>query len=387
MRSASAAEASRTERAVVPVAGGDSDIGIVGGYIGTMAHFTPELGEPYAWRFESGGAMSFKRDDPVSVPYTDVYGSLDLPHVVPRRLRLKMRVSYTRENALKYYGVGNASQIPPGDDPSSARFEYGRTHPSVSVDAERRIARHFTVAWGMAYTHNWLQVPRNGLLAQDIESGRLPLGGLPRLSLAYGSARFSYAIGWDDRDDETSASRGQYHTLKAAFFPGGTVQVPYRFMRWDLTLRVYVPVWPERVTLAARALTDLLFGDAPFYELCRYEDTYAIGGSKGVRGVPAQRYYGKAKVLGNVELRTELVRFRALDSEQRLGITAFTDAGRVWADYRRDPERDGSGIGLKVGIGAGARWRAGKTFVLRGDVAWSPDADPVGAYLVAGQMF
>jgi outer membrane protein assembly factor BamA len=331
--------------------------------------------------------MSFQRDDPVQVLYADAYVSIDLPHVVPKQLRLKVRLSYTRENALKYYGVGNASRIPPGDDPSAPRYEYGRTHPTASVDAEHRFARYFTLTWGMAYTHNWLEIPRDGLLAEDIERRRLPLDGLARLSLAHGAPRFSYGVGWDDRDDEVSASRGQYHTLKVALFPGGVPEIPYRFMRWDLTLRVYLPLWPERVTLAVRALTDLLFGDAPFYELSRYEDTYAIGGSKGVRGVPAQRYHGKAKLLGNLEVRTEVVRFRAFDAEQRLGVTAFADAGRVWADYRVDRERDGTGIGLKFGLGGGPRWRAGKAFVLRADVAWSPDADPVGAYLLAGQMF
>jgi hypothetical protein len=29
----------------------------------------------------------------------------------------------------------------------------------------------------------------------------------------------------------------------------------------------------------------------------------------------------------------------------------------------------------------------GKTFVVRGDIAWSPDARPVGAYVGAGQTF
>jgi hypothetical protein len=52
------------------------------------------------------------------------------------------------------------------------------------------------------------------------------------------------------------------------------------------------------VTLALRVVGDLLFADVPFYELSRAVDTYATGGSNGVRGVPAQRYYGKVKVFG-----------------------------------------------------------------------------------------
>jgi hypothetical protein len=33
------------------------------------------------------------------------------------------------------------------------------------------------------------------------------------------------------------------------------------------------------------------------------------------------------------------------------------------------------------------RFQQGSAFVVRGDVAWSPDARPIGAYFTAGQMF
>jgi hypothetical protein len=51
------------------------------------------------------------------------------------------------------------------------------------------------------------------------------------------------------------------------------------------------------------------------------------------------------------------------------------------------PELDGEGLGLKYGLGGGLRLLGGKTFVLRVDVAWSPDARPISAYLAAGHVF
>jgi len=73
------------------------------------------------------------------------------------------------------------------------------------------------------------------------------------------------------------------------------------------------------------------------------------------------------------------------------GIVGFADAGRVWADTSFHPELDGTGIGLKYGVGGGLRLQSGSSFVLRADVAWSPDAralgSPVGGYFAAGQMF
>jgi hypothetical protein len=39
------------------------------------------------------------------------------------------------------------------------------------------------------------------------------------------------------------------------------------------------------------------------------------------------------------------------------------------------------------GIGGGLRLQKGRTFVLRADLAWSPDARPIGGYFLAGNIF
>jgi hemolysin activation/secretion protein len=134
-------------------------------------------------------------------------------------------------------------------------------------------------------------------------------------------------------------------------------------------------------------VADLQFGDPPFYELARYEDTFALGGVNGVRGVPAQRYYGKVKLFGNVEARSELVDFDLLKGHYVLGAALFFDGGRLWSSLHPNEALDGSGVGLKYGVGAGLRIRKGKAFVVRADLAWSPDARPLGGYFTAGHSF
>jgi len=93
------------------------------------------------------------------------------------------------------------------------------------------------------------------------------------------------------------------------------------------------------------------------------------------------------KVFGNVELRTEIVSFHALGQAMVLGAVAFFDGGRLWADTTPQPQLDGHGVELKYGVGGGLRLQSGRAFVLRADVAYSPDASPVGGYVAAGQMF
>jgi outer membrane translocation and assembly module TamA len=139
--------------------------------------------------------------------------------------------------------------------------------------------------------------------------------------------------------------------------------------------------------VATRAVFDVLMGHVPFYELSRFEETSALGGLKGVRGVPAQRYYGKVKLFGNLELRARVTEFSLLNKRYVLGMVAFLDGGRLWSDFTPERALDGSGLGLKYGTGAGIRLQEGKTFVIRADLAWSPDARPVGGYLAAGQIF
>lgn len=76
-------------------------------------------------------------------------------------------------------------------------------------------------------------------------------------------------------------------------------------------------------------------------------------------------------------------------SQYQLGLAGFFDGGRVWADWRSAPELDGTGWGLKYGTGGGLRLQKGSTFVLRADLAWSPDARGVGVggYFLAGHLF
>src|SRR5207248_861942 len=128
-------------------------------------------------------------------------------------------------------------------------------------------------------------------------------------------------------------------------------------------------------------------GDVPFYELSRYDEASALGGANGVRGVPGDRYRGKRKVFGNLEARATLVHFALGKSRYALGGAGFLDGGRVWADLTSAPELDGRGLGLKYGAGGGLRVHKGDSFVLRVDLAWSPDARPLAGYFLAGEIF
>ena len=77
----------------------------------------------------------------------------------------------------------------------------------------------------------------------------------------------------------------------------------------------------------------------------------------------------------------------APQAHDRSGSPASSTPGAPGPSWHRTPSSTAPGIGLKYGVGGGLRVQEGKTFVVRGDVAWSPDARPIGGYVTAGQAF
>jgi len=378
---------------IVPIFGGSTDIGVGGGHFMGLARKRPGY-DPFVWNLESASLFTFKKaqGDGVQVPMQDVWLKLTVPRFLGRAAQLAVRPSYTWE-LLRYYGLGNASIDETRHGAPDAFTEYRRLHPQLQVDLRWRIVDHFEGHTGLRATGNWIQLKGDTRLATDLNAGSpevrrlLEPAGQGSATHAHSVVLFVYGLRWDNRDDMTSTHSGQFHKIDLSLAPGGTEAVPYRYGVLNATLCFFAPLVRPKLTLATRVVFDGLFGGPPFYELARFDDTYALGGTQGVRGVPAQRYSGKVKLFGNVELRGELVHFHAFDKSLVLGVTGFFDAGRLWADWTSHPALDGTSVGLKWGVGGGVRLQSGSSFVVRADVAWSPDANPIGGYFNAAQMF
>lgn len=381
-------DAERTVVDGVPIVGGDSDIGWGGGFVGAITHFAPgappDRANPWQWRIEASSLATFRFSPGFGVPYQDHWVQLIVPGLAGGKVRLQTRVAFTQETEIDYFGIGNATPAPAQFD--SPAYWYERTHPMVEGYARFALPDDFYAIAGGTFALDWLRVPAGTKLAQDMASAS------PEVRSLLGDARdhavlvAQESVGRDTRDNEIVPRRGTWSQLDLRISPALGPSMPYAYAEVLAVTRAYVPIGP-RVVVALRALGDGLFGHAPFYQLAEYEDTYAIGGTSGVRGVPAQRYYGKAKIIGNAEVRTDVADFHAIGKAWGVDVVGFFDAGRVWADWASQPQLDGTGLGLKWGTGLGLRLRQGTTFVVRGDVAWSPDAQPIGGYFAAGETF
>ena len=169
---------------------------------------------------------------------------------------------------------------------------------------------------------------------------------------------------------------------------GPTIEIPGGYGGLHLQARFYGSLYGDWLVVAGRVLADALFGQPPLHELARFAGQwpdYGPGGATSVRGIPLQRYHGKIKLMGNLELRSKFVRFNFANRPLSLGLIGFFDAGRVWADWRPEPTLDGEALGIGVGVGGGLRVQWGGTFVVRADVGWSPDG--LGVYFDVNHIF
>ncbi len=367
----------------VPIAGGDSDIGFGGGAVGAITQFDKSDQHRWLWRLEGAAFLTF-RGPGFNVPYQDHWIQFTMPGLLGGKLRLQTRLAFTKENQVSYFGLGNGVPTPPNS--GSPFYLYERTHPELEAYARVSLGEHYYAVAGSSYTINWFDVPANGQLASDMRSGSREVRAVLDHAPTDGIAILEESIGFDTRDDEVVPRKGVWNELDLRLSPALSSFMPYAYGEILGIARAYVPLGPY-VVVAARGLADGLFGRPPFYQLAEYLDAYAIGGISGVRGVPAQRFYGKIKLLGNLEVRADVARFNLFGKPWAVATVGFFDAGRLWADWSSHPELDGTGLGIHWGTGGGIRVQQGTAFVVRGAIAGSPLAQPIAGYFAVGETF
>ncbi len=396
----------RIEFGGLPATNYDSDIGFGFGVIGTVVRFHPAY-RPFRWRLEFLAYAAVKKspDGGAELTYHDDRAVLDLPGLLDNRLRLMLQGGFQRASTSGYYGLGNASTAP--DNDLSRYYQYDRIYPYGQVFGRFKLwdrstpahARRLEAFAGVGFWINTMNLYEGSLLEsqaalaeQDTPDGRA-LGALLHGTEDHSLLMPVAGLLWDTRDHETTPTRGTFTELSVRGAPGidGDVQFGGASLitRWFLSL-----TGDDRLVLAARGIGDALFGDVPIYELSAvgsFTRGDAPGGGGAVRGVVAQRFHGKIKVVGNLELRAQFLPFTIAKQRFNLGAVAFVDAGRVWADYQR-VEIAGEALddGLSdfaVGLGAGLRLKWGETFLVRVDPAYSVTESTFGFYLNVDHVF
>ena len=313
----------------------------------------------------------------------DVTVFFDAPALLPGGWRLSAFAGREQQLAQPYYGIGNgtAHDASVEDGPNPYFYRFGRTRFRATADVQHRIGgmpARVLIGGGVSRVSVDLTPFDSGttLLATEL-AGTTPAPDRTNYLRA--------GLVWDTRDREIGPHRGTWAealVLRASKALGSTDE----FTRWTATVRHYAPL-SRRVTFAQRLLAQGVGGDAPFHELATIQSSYkqqdGLGGASSVRGLPKDRYIGKAMLLSNSELRWRAAEFGLRGRPSSLSLNAFVDAGRVWSD-RFDI---GSALtDLHAGYGGGVRLGFGPSFIVAVDVGHSSESTaPV--YIGLGWMF
>jgi hypothetical protein len=396
----------RIEFGGLPATNYDSDLGLGFGLIGTVVRFHPSY-RPFRWRLEFLGYATIKKapGGGVELSYHDDYLTLDLPGLMDNRLRLLLQGGFRRSSTSGYYGLGSASAPP--DNDLARYYQYDRIYPYARAFGRFELwdrsteahARRLEAFAGVGFWYNTMNLYEGSLLEsqaeladQDTPDGRA-LGALLHGTEDHSLLMPVAGLLWDTRDHETTPTRGNFTELSLRGAP--SIDADMQFVGASLITRWFLSLsGDERLVLAVRGIGDALFGSPPIYELSAvgsFTRGEAPGGGGAVRGVAGQRFHGKIKVVGNVELRGQFLPFTVAKQRFNLGAIAFVDAGRVWADYQRvevaGEALDAGLAELAVGLGAGLRLKWGETFIVRVDPAYSVTESTFGLYINVDHVF
>lgn len=314
----------------------------------------------------------------------DVTMFFDAPTLLPNGWRVSAFAGSERQLAQPYYGIGNATLHDENAEraPNPYYYRFGRARFRATADFQHPIGTSpaARVLFGAGFSRSTIDLTPfdsgTTLVAREL-SGRTPAPELANY--------VRIGVLWDTRDREISPHNG---TWAEALVQRVTKRLGATegFTRWTATARKYVPV-SSRVTFAQRIIAQGIQGVAPFDELSIIQSSFkqgeGLGGSSSIRGIPKDRYVGKALFLSNSEMRWRAVDFSLLNRSSFLGFSAFADGGRVWSDHFRveDTLKD-----LHAGYGGGVRLGVGPSFIVATDVGHSNEST-ASVYVGLGWMY
>jgi outer membrane protein assembly factor BamA len=260
------------------------------------------------------------------------------------RVRLSLFAGQADLN-LKFYGIGSSNQ--------NSSINYNIQSDATFIEGQVRIPH--TDNWFGGLRHLWLDSEVNFDASQNFPP-------TSALNIKAVTSSLGMVVSYDSRDDNYAPKQGQYFKLtwmKDAEQWGSD----YEFTKTEADYTYYWPL-ADRHTLAMRAITNDVNGDAPFYLLSTLR----------MRGFPTGRYLDNT----SASLQSEW-RYRFLP---RWGSVVFLEGGAVAPTFNELNDSD-----TITSYGFGVRWQAvrSKSLNVGIDVAYSDDDSSV--YIRVGESF
>ncbi|MEO8089158.1 MAG: BamA/TamA family outer membrane protein [Gemmatimonadales bacterium] len=270
--------------------------------------------------------------------------------------RISALAAAGREARFGYFGLGNETIKDDNADTPAQPFLYRvqRARYGGKVEATRRLRGPLQL--GVLANVEWTRfttLPGPSLFKTDFGPGLKESDVLGRVALVY-----------DTRDNEYNTHKGLLLEAGAGAGSGGD-----GYTRLYTVLRGYVLLREGTVVAARLAASGM--GGAPTLNARLYIPSWenqipVLGGQYSHRSFDSGRFAGKHVILGNVEVRHDLLPFGDLGSLTLLG---FLDAGRVFEQENFKLTT----TGVKVGGGGGVALRILRSSIFTFNFAGGPD--------------
>lgn len=229
-------------------------------------------------------------------------------------------------------------------------YRHSRQQIKARANFTGLIAKNFY--WQAAYNFMWTKT--DAFVPSDYTVGYLNDGSVTGTSLyslyrdwgiisedqAYGGFTSSVRLGlmYDSRNIENNPTKGIWAEAHISASPKwlGTTHENYKI---SATMRQYIPLVQDKLTLAYRLAYEGFLGNAPWYSLPLYDsmDTKAdydgFGGYRTVRGLMLNRVQGLQTGFYNLELRWKFVDFKLWNQNIAFALSAFNDGVHVFKGY------------------------------------------------------
>ncbi|HEY8198017.1 MAG TPA: BamA/TamA family outer membrane protein [Gemmatimonadales bacterium] len=261
-----------------------------------------------------------------------------------------------REARFGYFGLGNETVKDNDADTPEQPYIYRvrRARYGGKVEVTRRLRGPLQV--GMLANVEWTRfttLPGPSLFKTDFGPELRETDVFGRVALVY-----------DTRDNEYNTHKGLLLEAGAQAGSGGD-----NYTRLYTVLRGYLPV--REGTVAAARLVASAMGGNPTLNARLYVPSWenqipVLGGQYSHRSFDTGRFAGEHLLLGNFEIRHDLLPFGDLGA---VTLLAFLDAGRVFEGEKFKLTT----TGVKVGGGGGAVVRILRSSILTFNFAGGPD--------------
>ncbi len=291
------------------------------------------------------------------------------------RLRAGIETRYERRPRERFFGIGNARELPEppttpldptlADTATSSRFRENLIRAVATLEIKIASPFSFHGSGALALREFSNAADSTEPIMERFDTSRL-VGYDSGVKNVYVDGELTYdtrrpTSPWQTQTIDATGWLASVHLGRAKGVDGD----PTQYTRYGAELQRYFDLYQGSRTLALRLMVDGITGSDGLTDgKISFIDLPRLGGPEFLRGYPQDRFRDRAVALATAEYTWDLGNY--------LAGYLFTDAGRAvhtWSQLDTNLDE------LHVGFGGGVQVHTAKSFLLRGQLAFSREGD------------